>query len=252
MGYSGSSAFAGVKVGSSDVSKIYVGSTLAWEPAPAGSSDTVLLHMDGANGGTTFTDSGANGYTVSVVGANVQTSTTQVKFGTASAYFSASAGNYLSIANAAALDIGTQDFTMDCWIYFTAAMVSGSVNIAGMGDTAASDLAWRVTWDSYFASFLFNYSTNGTSATTMYFTGTPTGDAWNHVAVVRASNVMNLYLNGTKTTTVDQANSADFFAGPDLWIGSKGTANAGYLDEFRYDVGTAHYTANFTPPTAPY
>ena len=55
---------------------------------------SLLLNMDGANGSTSFTDSGPNALAVTAVG-NAQISTTQSKYGGASAYFDG-AGDYLT------------------------------------------------------------------------------------------------------------------------------------------------------------
>ena len=56
MGYFGSSELAGVKVGSSDVSKIYVGSSLAWEASP--SSAFKLLTYTGNGAARSITGAG--------------------------------------------------------------------------------------------------------------------------------------------------------------------------------------------------
>lgn len=98
---------------------------LAGDLGPLGSVDPsyalvgILLHMDGANGGTTFIDSGPLGLTVTPT--SVTTSTAQFKFGTASALISttASTGNSLQVAHNAALAPGAGDFTIECWVYFT-------------------------------------------------------------------------------------------------------------------------------------
>ena len=47
---------------------------------------SLLMHMDGTNGGATFTDSSNYAMVPTVVGGTV-TSTSQFKFGTASAYY---------------------------------------------------------------------------------------------------------------------------------------------------------------------
>ena len=59
----------------------------------------LLLHLNGSNGSTTFTDSSSNGLTVTR-GGNVTISTAQAKFGGASAVFDGS-GDYPTANNAA-------------------------------------------------------------------------------------------------------------------------------------------------------
>ena len=75
----------------------------------------LLLHGNGSEGGTTFTDSSQNNLTVSSVG-NVQTSLTQSKYGGSSIYFDGS-GDGLS-ANNALVALGSGDFTIEAWVYF--------------------------------------------------------------------------------------------------------------------------------------
>ena len=79
----------------------------------------LLLHCDGTNGGTTFTDSSPSGHTVTAQGAT-HTDTTIKKFGTASAQFGGDGtGDDLTIPDSSDWDIGTGDFTFDCWVYPT-------------------------------------------------------------------------------------------------------------------------------------
>ena len=83
---------------------------------PFYSAVSMLLPMDGTNGSTTFTDSSLNAITVTAVG-NAQVSTTQAKYGGASAYFDGS-GDYLDTAGTGiATAFGTGDFTIEFWYY---------------------------------------------------------------------------------------------------------------------------------------
>ena len=57
-----------------------------------------MMHCDGANGGTTFTDvssEGGNTAQTCAANGNAQTKTDQFKFGTASAYFDGT-GDYVA------------------------------------------------------------------------------------------------------------------------------------------------------------
>jgi hypothetical protein len=80
--------------------------------------DALLLHMDGSNGSTTFTDSSSNALTVTANG-NAQISTAQSKFGGASAAFDGD-GDFLSIASNVAFAFGAAAFTIECWAYQSA------------------------------------------------------------------------------------------------------------------------------------
>jgi len=83
-----------------------------------------LLHMDGANNGTTFTDDSSPAYTVTP-NANMKTVTGVKKVGTASAYFASGGGSgttnqgdFLSVAGHAAFNLSS-DFTMEAWFNST-------------------------------------------------------------------------------------------------------------------------------------
>ena len=91
-------------------------------PSAEYSSDAytvLLLHCNGVDESTTFTDSSGGGvgspHTVTAVG-NAQIDTAQKKFDTGSALFDGT-GDYLSLEDSDDWDFGTGDFTVDCWIY---------------------------------------------------------------------------------------------------------------------------------------
>ena len=95
-------------------------------PTAAFSSDSdtsLLLHMDGANDGTTFTDSSSAAHTVSLTG-NIVTKTGEKKFGTASGYFNGGSTNRLTVADHADFQFGTGAFTIEAWVYPVAAGTS--------------------------------------------------------------------------------------------------------------------------------
>jgi hypothetical protein len=75
---------------------------------------------------------------------------------------------------------------------------------------------------------------------------------WAHVAVSRAGTTLRLFINGTQVGSL--TNSTNFAGTGTLTIGAAtaGTSRmSGYISNMRMVNGTALYTANFTPPTAP-
>ena len=88
-------------------------------PSAEYSSDSytkLLLHMNGTDGSTTFTDDGETGHTVTANG-DAEIDTAQKQFGTASGLFSGT--GYLSILDHADFDFGADNFTIDFYIKTT-------------------------------------------------------------------------------------------------------------------------------------
>lgn len=217
----------------------------------------LALHMDGTNGSTTFTD--VTGKTVTANG-NAQISTTQSKFGGASAYFDGT-GDYLSLANSTNFNFGTGDFTIECWIYPTAYPQSwaGSYysTIVGKDVYSARGYALNVAGNGTFASISFSgWSNNSTyQEVAGALTGQITLNTWKHVCACRNGNTLCLFVDGALITAgAFTINIQD--TGNTVRIGAaefdatyKGYFT-GYIDDLRITKGVARYTANFTAPTA--
>src|SRR3990167_7227024 len=77
---------------------------------------TLLLHCDGTDASTTFTDNSISSH-VTTANGNAQIDTAQSKFGGASGLFDGT-GDYLSVPNSDDWDFGTGDFTVDMWLRF--------------------------------------------------------------------------------------------------------------------------------------
>jgi hypothetical protein len=213
---------------------------------------SLLLHGDGTNGGTTITDSSSSPKTVTAVG-NAQISTAQSKFGGASILFDGN-GDYLSIArNAAFLPVANEDFTIEAWVYLNAQPGATDAQIVGHGEYGV-DSDWHLTINSsqqvYFYLNLISAVYLNTTVLSL--------SAWHHVAASRSgtgSNNMKVFVNGvgasftTNVTTIANGNR-------NLTIGADQNGDEsnldGYIDDIRITKGVGRYTANFSPPTAPF
>lgn len=200
---------------------------------PSFSSVAVLLHMDGANGGTTFTDSSSNARTVTRVG-NAQISTAQSKFGGASALFDGD-GDYLSTTISGGL--GSGDFTLEFWYYKT--VNSGWIFNCRTSGTAGDGFDMRHDLQT----------TN--SGGGIFSIATVPLNQWTHVAICRSGTTMRRFIDGTLNGSVT---SSANFSGASFTIGGSPYGNIGYLtgyiDDLRITKGVARYTGNFTPPAA--
>jgi len=225
---------------------------------PFFSSVELLLHYNGTNGSTTFTDSSSPPKTITRFG-NTVISTAQFKFGGSSGLFDGN-GDYLSAAGSTDFTFPA-DFTIECWIYIVGAPSvigsadSGSTHSTIISTTAGNNQGW---------SFLI-LGEPGTVPSTLYFEksgggyagvigGTVPALQWNHIAVSRTSTTVRLFLNGTQTAsatisgTVDSSNVAPFI-GRTPFSAYFRYLN-GYMDDLRITKGVGRYTGNFTPPSA--
>ena len=153
-------------------------------------------------------------------------------------------GDYLDVTSSAA-NLGTGDFTVECWAYWSADPRSI------IYDTRQSD------GNSGHAIFMTSTTHNvvfyDNNATVLTSAGAVKQGIWNHIAVVRNSGTINIFINGKKDTAQVTGNTTDFDAHA-FRIGEKtygGIPNVtGNITDFRIS-STARYTTDFTPPIAP-
>lgn len=201
----------------------------------------LLLHCDGADASTTFTDSSSSGHTVTANG-NAQIDTAQSKFGGAS-YLSDGTGDYLRLPSHADFGFGTGDFTVDLWMR---PATTGDMWIYMGEANADADVGVRIETNKlvYFRPNV-DYITGTTSVS---------ADTWYHVAVARSGTSTKLFLDGTQEGST-LSDSVDYGASRQPFIGALYDASLsfnGWLDEIRISKGVARWTANFTPPTEAY
>jgi len=200
-----------------------------------------LLHFDGANNSTVFTDSSPFNQTVSVVTGTPKISTAMSKFGGSSLYLDGSSS--IKIPNNANLNLDTGVFTIEFWFYLLSLPSDSAWLLHKMG---TPQQAISITHPS---KKLTNGFLNASSVSTTVITA----GAWYHVAEVRetTNGAIKQYINGVhEGTTITTSGSVDN-AG-DLTIGSWFSGSnriTGYIDEFRIRK-EAVYTADFTPPTS--
>lgn len=196
----------------------------------------LLLHMDGTNSSTVFTDVSNTPKTITATG-SAAISTAQSKFGGASAVFSS--GSYLSVANVG--NIGTGDFTLEWWMRVTnVSLTQDIISTAVTGDLRVSLLApfygagaigigrQSVAWDFYRNATLVN-------------------NTWHYCAISRESSTIRLYVDGSLVGTSATNSQSYLISGMTI-----GNSLGGYLDDIRLTIGSSRgYTGStITVPTA--
>jgi hypothetical protein len=223
---------------------------------PVFNNVSLLLHGNGTNGSTTITDNSPTPKTVTAVG-NAQISTAQSKFGGASIAFDG-AGDYLTATySASAFNWWTSDYTLETWVYATSfanwkytdsGITQGT--IIGNAQTVGNINYWSlgVLGDG---RLIFSYFKNAVQTVTS--TAAAELSQWNHIALTNASGQIRLWVNGVGTAPTSIAGTPQSSVPIGLSIGQVNSVSiSGYIDDLRITKGVARYTANFTPPTAPF
>jgi hypothetical protein len=200
---------------------------------PDFASVSLLLHMDGTNGSTTFIDSGPSGLTMTSVG-GAQISTALSKFGGASGLFDGVDGR----VDLPLLITYSGPYTLESWVYNSTGF--GYDGIAS-GRGVTNGVALRTDPDGRleFLNPALNsyYSTVALSLSTLH-----------HVALTRnSSNVITFWIDGIDCGTVSNQ------SGDHVWrtVGYAGFGSEywpGHIDDMRW-TAVCRYTSNFTPPT---
>jgi hypothetical protein len=181
----------------------------------------LLLHGDGSDGGTTFTDSSSNNFTVTRVGSTV-TDTGIKKFGTASLQFPDKTTDWLTVANNAVFSPGADNFTVEGWFY-TASLAGGKdYDIYGHGSGGVNGaIRLRVVVNgSAQARPSFAANIDGTEVAAAGSFGDIAAGSWYHVMGVRDGTNIKVFLNGTLKATT--ACGSGTMAAPDgvVYIGA--------------------------------
>ena len=151
-----------------------------------------------------------------------------------SGYFDGS-GDYLQVASNAAFGFGTGDFTVEAWVYPN---ISGTMVVA--------DVTLNIATFYVQSNTLKFYAGGGAYDSGLAVTAT----AWNHVAWVRSSGSIKMYVNGVGSSSVSV--TTNLGSSEQMRIGVENNSYwNGYISNLRVVKGTAVYTGNFTPSTTP-
>ncbi len=153
---------------------------------------------------------------------------------------------------------GTDDFTIECWINSDNAAGSNQegvfvINGDADGFQGGTSNQLRLVQGRYGGG-----GTNGGLEVDINGTSVGTGNGndiiqegtWHHVAVTRASGTVKIWVDGVEKASGSAAGNV---TGTTFITGyyDGGYTYQGYMSNFRYRKGTAHYTTTFTPPTGP-
>jgi len=184
---------------------------------------------------------------------NAQISTTQSKFGGSSMYFDGT-GDYLVTRTTADLQMGTGDFTWECW--FRPNSLPGAGQYETLWAQRASTSGYGgpcIVMDSAGNYLMF---VSNAAATNWQILGTDSGldvslNTWQHLAIVRYGNTVRIYKDGIAGTSATASEAVGTSGATTVGAGTAAGDQAidAYIDDLRITKGIARYTSNFTPPT---
>jgi len=154
---------------------------------------------------------------------------------------------------------GSGDFTIECW-WNSGGDLSTDINFVTLWNYSSDRQAWGMYWDADDGNFGLIGSTGGSIGSTDIGYRQAAGfekNKWYHLAIVRISNTLTLYKNGTSIGSNSSFTGTIYENTVDpLIIGGQmdGTSESakimrGFISNLRIIKGEGIYTGNFTPPT---
>ncbi len=221
-----------------------------WPPDPYFSSVVALLHMDGADGSTTFTD--VKGHTFTPAG-NAQIDTAQSQFGGAAGLFDGT-DDYLSAPASSDWALGAASgnvFTVEGWVRISSQLTSRGVigNRPAAGASPANS-----TWQILFYTTAGKLEVHTDSAIWLASTIAIADNTWTHFALTCDGTTLRWFIGGAaagSTTTLYNLSTTNTLQVARDLNTSVGQF-LGWLDELRITKGVARYTSGFTPPILPF
>jgi hypothetical protein len=211
-----------------------------------------------AGSNQTFDDASTTNHTITVAGDTTASTFSPHRHGGYSAYFDGT-GDYISAANNADFNVGSSDFTLECWAYIES--VNGNAGMLGTYTTTGNQrsyLIYQTDPSSGTNNFGVAMSSDGTWQSGSGFdSGVAVSNylnQWVHLALTKSGTNATLYLNGNSIGTTSSAPSTLHASTEAFFVGKMNGNNihtTGYISDVRLVNGSVVYTSNFTPPTAP-
>jgi len=209
----------------------------------------LLLHGDGANGSTSIVDSSSLGLSPTLTG-TTQISTAQVQSGFGQSIWIPNSSSELQFASLPSqYSFGTGNFTVEYFVYPTHA---GSViaryfsfSVGTYPNASYREITFRQRDSNKYDLFYLV----GTSASTSLSSINVARNTWQHHAIVKNGTALTAYIDGVSRLTLSGVTATFNFS--TLTFSPTFESGNGHYDEIRIS-NSAIYTANFTPPSAPF
>jgi len=150
-------------------------------------------------------------------------------------------------------NLGSSNFTMECFFYPTANITTAWQSIMALGTTNTGGHEFRISQYTFGSGGFGMIWPNGSGTDGIYGSGSVLPlNTWHHLALVRSTNQALLFLNGTLLANSNIVYTTSENLRLFLYTNPYDTVfdihGQGYLNSARVVVGQALYTGNFTPP----
>lgn len=217
-----------------------------------------LLPGVGANNGTnnTFLDSSSNNLTLQRVGTPTQGSMTPFSLTGWSNHFDGL--SYLTISDNAAFNLGSDNFTIEFFVNFSAWSAASArvVLTKGWPTINAPYLFYVDNTVNRFSLYMSSNGSNWNIANGVPIINTiPNFSQWYHIALVRNGNIFSVYVDGVRTNSFTSPLALFNATGRNISIGNgitNGNGFEGYISNLRIVKGQAIYNGEvFLVPSEP-
>jgi hypothetical protein len=206
-----------------------------------------------------FIDNSSNAYAITVTGSPVVSM--QQPFtapsGTSqygSGYFDGS-GDWITTPNVSAFDLSSSstDFTIEAWVYNTGGGEYRGI-IGARQNTVAHGWCLYIGTNNTF--YMGSVIVGNSYADRQMNTTVIPPNSWAHIALVKTSSGYTGYVNGVGGTLLALTGGLQYQPTQPVIVGALGSQGEypffGSISNVRVVKGTALYTSNFTPSTAPF
>lgn len=214
----------------------------------------LLLHCDGAEASTAFTDSSPNPKTItSVGGASIGTS--DKVFGTGAGVLDGT-NDYLTTPDHADLNIGTDNFTMGLRLKFDSLTAGTAYHFITKGDHGLGTASYSLRYLFDTTSLNFYYSADGTNLTQYDHTWVASVGTWYNITVSLQGTTFKAYIDGTQVGATGSITEAFYESTQPLILmtrinnGSVATTLDGKFDELIIMKGIGAFPSDFPNPTS--
>jgi hypothetical protein len=194
----------------------------------------LLMHCNGTNGSTIFTDSSPASRIVTATG-NAQISTAQSKFNGSSGLFDG-ASDFLDLADSVDWHFGSGDFTIELWL--RPSSLTGSMGILAQR-TGSAFCPFVIYTNGTSLNVLISFNNSSWAAVPTISGGALSVNTWNYIAFKRAGSSFSLWLNGAQVGTYTSSSSFTDLAQILRFGGLASAWLNGYAAEIRITKGVA-------------